>query len=53
MSKIRRPNKGQVSKVIEVGALASLIIGAAAISVAAGWIVGGLAGLLYVRGLTR
>lgn len=42
-----------VANLVEVAALAALVIGAAVTSAAAGWIVGGIAGLIYCRGLAR
>ena len=45
--------KRTVSNLLELAALGALVVGAALISAAAAWIVGGLAGLAYVRGLTR
>lgn len=53
MTAPRRPIKGIISNVVEVAALAALVIGSSVMSAAAGWIVGGVAGLVYCRGLAR
>ena len=45
--------KQHISTLLEVAGSAALVVGACMVSVALGWIVGGLAALLYARALTR